>query len=842
MSLATPLGKDVLLIQSLRVHEGLSELFRYEIDIVNEEEAESQSPTRVDPRRVLGQPMTVTLFQDIARDDLTPATEIIRHFHGLCVSFSQGNRDGRYTFYHAELAPAAWLLTQTTRSRIFQQKSVPQILKKVFEGLKFKFEIQGNFEPRNYCVQYNESDWNFASRLMEEEGIYYFFEHNAAEHTMVVANTPQSHPDCPKKSKFPFVTDTSSLSDHTGSVTAWRVDNYFRTGKYTVRDHHFELPANTLEAEQVSLYDLGGNQQLEFYDYPGGFAKRFDGVDSGGGDQSGNLTKVFEDRQRTLLIRQQELDSRYTSAYAESDSVTLTAGHKFTLDTHPEPSQNVGHIILSVDAAAVQIPSYGTDEIVANPYAARFVCLPKIQKAAPFRPPRKTPKPVIHGSQTAVVVGTAGEEIFTDKYGRVKVQFHWDREGKKDSDSSCWIRVATPWAGSQWGGIHIPRVGMEVVVNFLDGDPDRPIIVGAVYNPNTMPPYDLPDEKTKSTIKSSVSKGGAGFNEIRFEDKKAAEQIYVHAERDFDTHILRDCKEQIGRDRHLTIDGGQFESINRDQNIKVGGNHNEQIDGAASLKVGTSVDVKAGTKLAGDAGTEIHLKAGMTTVIEAGTSLTLKVGGNFININPGGIFIKGAMVMINSGGAAGSGSGASPDSPIAPTLVEKVKSGQKIEVKTAAPPPPPVPPKVAELAAVVRSAPAGAAPGGVEAAVREAVNASPEIESPISSPVADAVEEARETIAQYSDPDEPAANAEPQSVSQNAANAPAAPPQNDAGAAADEASARIARAAAEYRGVPQNIEEAKKLVAAYETVFEGVGKQSMSLINAADNASPFSAR
>lgn len=683
MNLTTPLGKDVLLINRLHADEGLSQLFRYSLEMLQEETTEGVRPKIVEPSEVLGQPMVIKVGPTDERPD------VYRYFHGICVNFSQGNRDTRFTAYRAELVPAAWLLTQITRSRIFQQKSVPDILKLVFEGLQVKYEIQGTFHPRNYCVQYHESDWDFASRLMEEEGIFYFFEHTESDHTMVVANTGQSHRDCPHQATFPFTTDIAELGkDWAGGVLRWRVDSQLRTGKYTTWDHNFQLPGKSLEATELSCFNIGPNQKLEFYDFPGEYAKRFDGIDPGGSERSSDLQKVFDDRQRTVKLRQQEIDVAYKNISGGGDALTMIAGHTFTLAKHPNAENNAQHILVTLEIDVDQTPTYETDDVVADSFRAKFVCIPKTGQAAPFRPLRKTEKPIVYGSQTAVVVGPSGEEIFTDKYGRVKVQFHWDREATGDSDSSCWIRVATPWAGNKWGSIHIPRVGMEVVINFLEGDPDQPIIVGAVYNPNMMPPYTLPDEKTKSTLKSNSSKGGNGFNELRFEDKAYEEQIFIHAQRNQDINVKNDCMESIGNDRHLTVANNQHEEIKGDKHVKVVGDHNEQIGSNVSLKVGADKQDKIGTNYALDAGMAIHIKAGMTVVIEAGVSLTLKVGGNFINLSPGGIFINGTMVMINSGGSPGSGAGCNPDPPKPPKAADTGQPGRASDTPARRSPPP----------------------------------------------------------------------------------------------------------------------------------------------------------
>lgn len=696
LSLTTPLPYDQLLITRLRASEGISQLFRYELEIVHEHGEAGNEPFYVDPTKLIGQPMSVRARQ-VAGDG-----EIERHFNGICVRFSQGNRNTLFTSYNAEVVPRVWLLTQIRQSRIFQNKSVSDILREVLQGFEVSWEIQETHEPRNYCVQYRESDWDFASRLMEEEGIFYFFEHREEGHKLIVADTPQAHKDLQSKNKIPFEMVRASITEQwVGSILSWHVDDKVKTGKTTLWDHNFELVGKRLEATEPSRFNIGQNTKLESYDYPGGYAKTFDGIDRGGGEQSGVLNKVFQDNKRTAKIRQQELDVAYKNSFGISDCCSLTPGYKFELTEHPVSTYNGKHVIVSLNTAATQSPAYISDEMVSNCYTASFVCISHGKSdSPPFRPNRTTPTPTVQGTQTAVVVGPAGEEIFTDKYGRVKVQFHWDREGHQDEGSSCWVRVAQTWAGNKWGTMFIPRIGMEVLVDFLEGDPDRPIIVGCVYNPENMPPYTLPDEKTKSTIKSNSSKGGSGFNEIRFEDKKGSEQIFIHAEKDKDIRVKNDLKETINHDRHLIVDNDQYEKVKKDKHLDVTGNQTEKFGGSVAQNIGGSHDVKIAQKYAADAGTEIHLKAGMNTTIEAGASLTLKVGGNFVNINPGGVFIKGTMVMINSGGAAGSGSGASPGSPTAAKEADKAETGKAAKVPS--PPPAKQPAQFAALASLVR--------------------------------------------------------------------------------------------------------------------------------------------
>jgi type VI secretion system secreted protein VgrG len=697
MQIFTPLGKDFLLINKLTASEGLSELFSFEVELLHEEKEAGYAATAVNASSLLGQSVTVAIKQ---RDGTK------RQFTGMVSRFSQGTRHTRFSFYYMTIVPHVWLLTQNYQSRIFQQKSVPDILREVFEGFEVAWEIQGKFEPRNYCVQYRESDFDFASRLMEEEGIYYYFEHSGGKHKMIVANTPQSHRDCPGKSTVPFFVDVTRIDDYLTSINTWQTDYQLQTGKVTLWDHNFELPGSNLAADKPSMFNVGDNQKLEFYDYPGGYSRKYDGISKDGGEQASELQKIFEDNQRTAEIRMHSLDARHKIASGHSDCSALTAGYRFALARHPDKDANGKYVITSIVHQAEQTPAYISDEEVSESYKNTFHCIAHGGVVPPFRPDRKTPKPVIYGTQTAVVVGPAGEEIFTDKYGRVKVQFNWDRQGKVDSNSSCWIRVAQSWASKRWGMMFIPRIGMEVVVHFLEGDPDQPIITGCVYNAETMPPYTLPDEKTKMTIKSNSSKGGDGFNELRFEDKKDEEQIFIHAEKNQDIRVKNDCKETISHDRHLIVENDQYEQVKKDKHLMVGGDQNEAVDGSYSLKVGSNIQQKAGSKIAAQAGSEIHLKAGTNVTIESGAALTLKVGGNFINISSGGIFVSGTMVMLNSGGAAGSGSGSSPDAPKEPKEADTAEAGEAVAKKSA--PPAPAPKNYIALA----SAMSGAAQSG----------------------------------------------------------------------------------------------------------------------------------
>ncbi len=677
LQIATPLGKDFLLLDRFSAKEALSELFEFEVELLHWEEDPGFKSTPVDVTQILGKQVTIKITH---RDMVT------REYSGIVNRFSKGDRSTRFSKYHATIVPHIWLLTQKFQSRIFQQKSVPDILREIFDGFEVKYELTKTYKPRNYCTQYAETDYDFACRMMEEEGIYFYFIHEEGTHRLLVADSPSSHKKLPSKDSISYGIKTQTDEDFISTITGLWEETQLQTGKVTFWDQNFQLPHKNLSTSRTSRFSTGDNQKLERYVYPGGYARKYDGISKSGGE-TGDLANVTDDKERTADSAWNALDAEYRTLTAGSDCCSLVAGHKFTLTNHPHDDISGDYLVTSIFHEAEQNPTYVTDDDVEEPYANRFRFIPAGQNSVPFVPERKTPKPFIRGSQTARVVGPAGEEIFTDKFGRVKVQFNWDRDGQENSDSSCWLRVTQMWAGNKWGSMFIPRIGMEVVVSFLEGDPDQPVITGCVYNPETMPPYTLPDEKTKSGIKTDSTKGGGGFNELRFEDKKGDEQIFVHAQKNLDIRVENDEMELVEKNRHLIVNENQKEKVKIDKHLEVGGNQNEKVTGSYSGDVKQNIDIKAGQNYAAESGMQMHLKSGMSLTIETGTNLTLKVGGNFININPGGVFIKGTMVMINSGGAAGTGPGAKPDPPQEPKEADKAVKGEQIKKKTSESPP-----------------------------------------------------------------------------------------------------------------------------------------------------------
>jgi type VI secretion system secreted protein VgrG len=663
----TPLGKDVLLLQELTGIEGISSLFSYELNLLA---YENESIVFKD---IVGQKVTITLHLP----DGTP-----RYINGYVSRFTQGETDKRsFTHYHAQVVPWLWFLTRQADCRIFQNLAVPDILSQVFNLFEFKdfrLSLKNSYPQLEYCVQYRETSFNFVSRLMEEFGIFYYFDHSTqGKHTMVLADQSNTLPACPS-SPVSYDTQVGGLYEPE-AISNWHVGQEVRTGKYTVTDYNFTTPSTSLLANDPTVVDLAASHPLELFDYPGLHTNK---------DQGDTVAKV----------RMQEEEAGYMVVSAEGNCRGLMSGYSFELKNHYRSDQNTNYVVTEVRHFASAGQSYTTAGTEGGEtYSNHLTCIPA---SVTYRPPRVTPKPFVQGPQPALVVGKANEEIWVDKYGRVIVQFYWDRLGKKNENSSCWIRASQPWAGGNWGAMWIPRIGQEVLVSFLEGDPDRPVITGRVYNANQMPPYTLPDYQTRSTFMSRSSKGGgsSNYNELRFEDLKGQEQIFMNAEMDMDLRVEKDSREFIGANRHLIVTTNQVEQIQTDKHLHVKGNHFEAVDGNMSLNVtGNQMESVTGNKSLAVTGnqsesvtgnlslavtgqqqdtsmsyamktdTTIHLNAGVSAVIEAGVDLTLKVGSNFIDINPAGVFITGTMVFINSGGAAGSAPDASPQSPDSPT-------------------------------------------------------------------------------------------------------------------------------------------------------------------------------
>jgi len=681
IAIDTPLGKDVLLLQELTGDEGISRLFHYDLNLL------AHDNDSISFKDIVGQKVSIR----INLPDGTP-----RYISGYVSRFTQGGTDDRFfTHYHAEVVPWLWFLTRQSDCRIFQNMAVPDIISKVFNlfGFKdFRNNLQGSYPQLEYCVQYRETSFNFVSRLMEEFGIFYYFDHSTeGQHTLVMADQSSTLPACPS-SPISYDTQVGGLDDPE-AIDHWHIGQEVRTGKYTVTDYNFTTPSTSLLANDPTVVNLSASQPLELFDYPGLHTNK---------DEGDTVAKVH----------MQEEEAGHLVISATGNCRGLMSGYSFELKNHYRSDQNTNYIVTEVRHFVSMGQTYGAAGTTGNEsYSNNLSCIPA---SVTYRPARVTPKPFVQGPQPALVVGKSGEEIWVDKYGRVIVQFYWDRLGQQNENSSCWIRVSQPWAGANWGAMWIPRIGQEVLVSFLEGDPDRPVITGRVYNANQMPPYTLPDYQTRSTFKSRSSKGGSGdnYNELRFEDLKGQEQIFMNAEKDMDLRVENDSREYIGANRHLIVKTNQQEMIEADKHLHVKGNHLEKIEGNLSLNVtGDQKESVTGNKslsVTGDqkesvtgnvslsvsqgkndsitmgyamSAMSIHLSGEAGIVIECPAGITLSSGANSIDIGPAGVFVTGTpFVYLNSGSSPASTSdpsSGSPDSPDAPEDPDTADDGSK---------------------------------------------------------------------------------------------------------------------------------------------------------------------
>lgn len=648
IAIDTPLGKDALLLQSFSGREGVSRLFSFQIDLLSESNS-------IDFSEIIGQNVTIRVLLSDG------STE--RYFNGMVSRFAQSGAGTQFTNYQMEMVPWTWFLTRITDCRIFQNLSIPDILKKVFDSRGFtdyKSSLAGSYDPVEYCVQYRETDFNFISRLMEHAGIFYYFEHDDGKHTMVLADSSSAHQPCPNQDSANY-NQTSGDLDSEDVITAWNMEQELRTGKYSLTDYNFETPKTSLMANEPTVFSAGPNSGFEMYDYPGIHLTPSEGT-------------------KNAKLRMQEEEAGHIVISGSSVCRAFTSGYKFDLKEHYRDDMNDSYVLTEVQHVA-SVGSY-SQEAAQSPahYANHFTC---IQASVPFRPVRVTPKPFVQGPQTALVVGKSGEEIWVDKYGRVKVQFYWDRLGQKDENSSCWIRVSQPWGGKGWGAMWIPRMGQEVIVSFVEGDPDRPLITGRVYNADQTVPYTLPDHQTVSTFMSRSSKGGgsSNYNEIRFEDKKGKEQIFINAERDKDERVEVDSREFVGANRHLNVGANQVENIGADKHITVAANHIESIGANMSLTVGADLmetigndqHLNVGNNLQENITTDRHVNIGANRIENVGADEHVNIGANLVeNV--------GADVHINVGANRTESVGSNQDIAIGSNHTEQIGSNLSLQV------------------------------------------------------------------------------------------------------------------------------------------------------------------
>lgn len=704
----TPLGEDVLLLKSFTMSDELGRPFVCQCDVRSTEHA-------VNFKNIVGQPAAIRLTLESGKS---------RFINGIVSRFATMGTpaSGRVNKYSMTVVPALWFLTRTADCRIFQNETIPDIIKKVLgecDAVKFEAKINGTYAKREYVVQYRETAFNFISRLMEEEGIYYFFKHTKDSHTMVLCDEPTAHVANEDADTVEF----REQQDASGGTHIWELTrtHTLMPGKFILRDYDFKTPTKLLDSDKASAVQEHTFKNFEVYDYPGCFDSKADG-------------------DRYAQVRAEESDSQFEAFGCEGDVRGLSVGCKFKLTKFPVAELDKAYLMVAAtysattgDFGAGLAEQAGEEDV----YRLQATLVPA---TLPYRSPRATPKPCISGPQTAFVSGPDGDEIFTDEFGRVKVRFLWDRSGNEPEKSSCFIRVSQGWAGKKYGMFFLPRIGQEVIIEFLEGDPDRPLITGRVYNggPDGLPPYKPTEFKTISTIKSCSSKGGGGFNEIRFEDKKGEEQIFVHGENQADIRIKKNLYEWIGEERHLIVTKDQYEkvgatlqvliggdnlvSVGGDDHLKVKGKQNIEVGGALSLKVKGGVAEDFGGAHSEKCGGNYFLKA-QGVVIEGPSGITLKCGGSSVVIDASGVTIKGPAVVldgqmtrINSGPGSPPtpgvpGSLTAPKDPkdaaeadladpgeVAKLKTEQQKTGKgkygkaKIEPAAIVDPPPPPPP------------------------------------------------------------------------------------------------------------------------------------------------------
>ena len=645
----TPSWGSQLLFKSMVANEALGQLFEFEVETLSKKRDQATEDA-------LGKPASVSVEL---------STGSTRYFHGILCALSTNSVALSEFQYSLGLKPWLWLLTRRTDTRVFQKLSVQDILKKVFDLFSpdYEFQLQGTYAPYEYCVQYRESDFNFVSRLMEQEGIYYYFKHTADKHTMVIVDKASAHQINPWQKEFEY---REAVGGHLEAdvVSQWKARKEIQFGKVVLSDFDFKTPKTKLEVTSKATRPQA-LEKLEFYDFPGTYDTKSEG-------------------QRYSQLRMEELQAQYSRIDGAGEIRAMACGYRFDLKGHPDTGSNTAHLVVSTRCEMGHAGyTSGQDETF---FRCQFSA---IEGKEIYRPRRMTPKPAVAGLHTAIVVGPSGEEIYTDAHGRVKIQMHWDRLGKSDDKSSCWVRVSNPAAGKGFGAISLPRIGQEVIVDFIEGDPDRPMITGRVYNGEQTPPYPLPANATVSTYKSRSSKSGAAtnFNELRFEDKKGSEYVWLQAEKDFHQLVKNDATLQVDGHQQRLVAKDLSEKINGDVKLKVGKDVSQDIAGTFGLKVakdmmseasmsisqksGTTTDIKIGTDLGVDAGVNVHIKAGVNVVIEAGVMMTLKAGSSSVVLGPSGVMVTGTMVMINSGGGGGSGGGAKPKAPPSVSPPEK---------------------------------------------------------------------------------------------------------------------------------------------------------------------------
>ncbi len=608
MRVATTLGEDVLLLEAFTGEEGISSPFRYVLDLLSEEDS-------ISPDDVLRTPVLIGIT-------LSDGSE--RVLHGIVNRFAQRGRIEDLASYQAEVVPWSWFLSLSSDCRIFQNLTVLEIVQEVFGDLGYSdFEIKciKSYPKREYCVQYRESHLDFVSRLLEDEGIFHFFQHSDEKHVMVLADDNSAFKPCDQPTaRMASSPDPWQEED---VVVSLELEQAICTEAIRLRDYNYLRPTLDLETS------ISGEDGEEQYDYPGNYAEPSQG-------------------DRLARLRLEERKAAQKRVAGEGNCRSFESGYRFDLKEHYSRGVNTTYVLTSVSHSA-RAGDYHSWDSAPFDYKNSFVATPH---AVPYRPPRRTPKPVMRGSQTAVVVGPSGEEIWVDKHGRIKVQFHWDRLGQRDENSSCWVRVSTTWAGKGWGSLQIPRIGQEVVLDFLEGDPDLPLVTGSVYNAEQTPPLGLPQGGIKSGMISRSSKGGGGYNEISVNDTKGEEGMTVHAQYNRDTTVENDDTLTVNNNRKASVAVDEELSVGSNQTFDVGADRTGSVGGNDQLSVGGNQTLDVSGNLEAQAGANLKLKAGADGAFHAAANLELK-GGATVKVEGPMVTITGSgTIKLESGGSS----------------------------------------------------------------------------------------------------------------------------------------------------------------------------------------------
>ncbi|EPR7548011.1 type VI secretion system Vgr family protein [Vibrio fluvialis] len=592
--------------------------FRYELELASR-------LANLTPEMVVDKAAELTLY----RDDM-----LVQRVNGIVRRFTQGDTGHHHTFYSLTLVPALERLSLRHNSRIFQLNTVPEILSILLQEMginDYAFALTRDCAQREFCVQYRETDLDFFHRLAAEEGLVYSFIHEEGKHTLIFSDASESLPKLGEP--IPYNTLAGGMIE-SPYISALSVHTQSEVSQTALQDYSFKKPTYSFAQQAVGTEMDYQQPDYEHFDAPGRYKD----------DVSG---KAFSQ------IRLDYLRRNAHTATGKSNQPLLRPGVKFDLQEHLDDTLNRDWLVVSVTSQGTQ--PQALEEAGGNgatTYANQFSLIPA------HRTWRATPqaKPQVDGPMIATVVGPQGEEIFCDEHGRVKLHFPWDRYSNGDEHSSCWVRVSQGWAGSQYGMIAIPRIGHEVIVSFLNGDPDQPIVTGRTYHATNTAPYTLPDNKTKTVLRTETHQG-QGYNELSFEDQAGSEQIYLHAQKDFDGLIENDHTSVVKHDKHLTVENDRFSQIKNNQHLTVGGESRTKIGLDQSIEIGCSLHQKVADKTIFDSGNEVHLKAGNKLVLDAGSELTIKAAGSFIKVDAGGVHVVGSAINLNSGGSAGSGSG-----------------------------------------------------------------------------------------------------------------------------------------------------------------------------------------